>query len=307
MKRALALLIILGIMAGCWPVCAEEPLLTEDGFLNPDWEDDEFVWVDEEAGQWHYFTPHLSIRIDRFIEEDVPRVYYVADIRCSQEEPLKTVLTDGKKPGRSLKNPRNLAIENQAVFAITDDFSGYRIQRDQRVGIVIREGYVLGEKTRSSDSYRGWPNLDTLAVYADGHMEAGVSDAHTAEEYLEMGATNVFAFGPMLVSDGVIPDFVLDEDYYPYHEPRLAIGMIEPFHYIVLCVEGRSDDSKGARPDWMAKKMLELGCVEALNLDGGGTAAIMFMGEVLNRSSKNMRSVNSLIVFGQSDLVGQEE
>ena len=46
--------------------------------------------------------------------------------------------------------------------------------------------------------------------------------------------------------------------------------------------------------------MIELGVVEAVNLDGGGTAALMFMGEVLNRSSRNLRSVNSLIGFGQS-------
>lgn len=53
----------------------------------------------------------------------------------------------------------------------------------------------------------------------------------------------------------------------------------------------------------MAEKMQSLGCVEALNLDGGGTAAMMFMGEVLNRSNKNMRSINSLIVFGKSEKV----
>lgn len=50
-------------------------------------------------------------------------------------------------------------------------------------------------------------------------------------------------------------------------------------------------------------KIKELGCTEALNLDGGGTAALMFMGEVLNRSDKDMRSVSTLISFGQSDKV----
>lgn len=305
-KRLMTILLALLLAAACLPAAADEPLLPDDGFLNPAWEGDEFVQTDEENGLWFYATPTLSIQIHRVVEEDVPRVYYVAEILCSPEDPLRTVITAGNRPGRALKNPLNMAVENQAVFAITDDFSGYRIQRDQRVGIVIREGTVLGSKTYNSEKYRGWPNLDTLAVFDDGRMKASISDAYTAEEFLEMGATNVFAFGPMLVSDGAIPEFVLDEDYYPYSEPRLAIGMIEPYHYIVLCVEGRKDSSRGARPSWMAEKMLELGCTEALNLDGGGTAVMMFMGEVLNRSAKNMRSVNSLIVFGQSELVTSE-
>ncbi len=284
MKRLCALLLALCMLA---PVaCAEETVL-----------------IDEENGLWRYETEGLSIRIDRITDAETPRTYYVADIQASPEKPLQTIISPGKKPGRTLKNPLNFAVENKAVLAITDDFSGYRIQKKHRVGIVIREGYVLSSKTRSSQNVRSWPNLDTLAVFSDGSMQAGPSDAHTADEYLAMGATNVFAFGPMLVTGGEIPEFVLDEEYYPYNEPRIAIGMVEPYHYIILCVEGRNDRSKGARPDWMAQTMLSLGCTEALNLDGGGTAAMIFMGDVLNRSAKSMRSVNSLIVFGQSEQV----
>lgn len=305
MKRMLALLLALLTLVSALPALAEEPDLTEEGFLSDSWPEPEYLYADEEGGAWRYITPSLNIRIDRYTETDAPLVYYVADILASAQTPLKTVMTPGNHPGRTLKNPQTFAVENQAVLAITDDFSGYRIQRNQRVGIVIREGYVLSSKTRSSKNVRSWPNLDTLAVYNDGSMKAGPSDAHTAEEYLEMGATNVFAFGPMLVTDGQLVDYVMEESYYPYNEPRIAIGMIEPYHYIILCVEGREDASKGVRPSWLAQKMLELGCVEALNLDGGGTAAMIFMGKVLNRSSKNMRSINSLIVFGQSDLVAQ--
>ena len=65
---------------------------------------------------------------------------------------------------------------------------------------------------------------------------------------------------------------------------------------------GREEASKGARLSWMAEKLQSLGVREALNLDGGGTAALMFMGRVLNRSEKNMRSVGSLITFGESRL-----
>ncbi len=87
-----------------------------------------------------------------------------------------------------------------------------------------------------------------------------------------------------------------DDSYYHYREPRCAIGMIEPYHYIILTVRGRANDSKGAYLGWLAEKMLELGAVEAINLDGGGTVCLVFMGELLNKKSAS-RDVSSLIVF----------
>ena len=47
--------------------------------------------------------------------------------------------------------------------------------------------------------------------------------------------------------------------------------------------------------------MLEKGVVEALNLDGGGTTALVFMGEMLNKSDKSPRSVGSMIGFGMME------
>ena len=44
--------------------------------------------------------------------------------------------------------------------------------------------------------------------------------------------------------------------------------------------------------------MLEHGVTEAMNLDGGGTTALVFMGEMINKSDKSPRSVGSMIGFG---------
>lgn len=266
----------------------------------------EQIVEDAENGIWSYKTDDLSITITRK-SDDVPTVWYEVEIFASENSPLTTVVRPGKKPGTRLVNPKSFAIESQAVLAITDDFFGFRINHEQRVGIVVRNGEILGDKTRNSQKNRGWPNLDTLAVYKDGSMKTYVCDAYTAEEYVQMGATDVFAFGPVLISEGVITDYILDKDYYPYNEPRMAIGMVEPYHYYILAVEGRNDSSKGARLPWMAEKLQELGCTEALNLDGGGTCALMFMGKVLNRSDRNMRAIGSLITFGTSAQIVPEK
>lgn len=253
---------------------------------------------DPEAGLWVYRSQDLAICITRK-SDDTPLIWYEAEIFASPEEPLHTYISSGTKtPGRRLVNPLSLARENNVLFAISDDFCGYRLRRNLTAGIIIREGQVLSKKTFSREKWRTWPNLDTLAVFPDGRMKTYPCDQLSLLEYQALRATNVFAFGPVLVSEGSINQAVLEPDYYPYEEPRMAIGMIEPFHYIVVAVEGRKKTSVGATPAWLARKMQELGCVEALNLDGGGTAVMIFMGQVLNRSERNLRSINSIIGFG---------
>ena len=49
--------------------------------------------------------------------------------------------------------------------------------------------------------------------------------------------------------------------------------------------------------------MLDRGVTEALNLDGGGTCMLMFMGKRLNKTGSSMRNINSMICFGTSDSV----
>ena len=122
------------------------------------------------------------------------------------------------------------------------------------------------------------------------------------------GAEQVFSFGPILISEGVVNEEVLNPKYYPYNEPRVAMGMIEPWHYILVMVRGRpTAEYVGVHLDWMAEKMRELGCVEALNLDGGQTALMMFNGKIIlsgqvktvkKQKVPVLRSQGSLITFG---------
>lgn len=283
------------------------------GWLVTDDPDAAWIMEDPDQGFWGYSSNNLSVRINQFNEEKLvgkkkrKLVYWVAEVYASPENPLTTIETEATKKhskGYKLVNPLSIARKNHAVFAISDDLYGIRLQKYKYYGVVIRNGEVIAKKTRNSQKSRAWPNLDTLASYADGSMKAYVCDAKTPEEYLAEGAVDVFSFGPILVTDGEIYETVLNPKYYPYNEPRMAIGMVEPYHYVIVCVRGRPDNVyAGVHLDWLAEKMQSLGCVEALNLDGGGTICITFMGKVLNEQEKSVRSVGSLISFGTSDLV----
>ena len=265
---------------------------------------------DEENGLWSYKGDGLEITVQRYTEtvnlkkNKRTREYCVADIRTSPEYPLSAVMTDPtkKRPaGYKLVSPEILIEKYPAVFAMSDDLYGIRLQKYKYYGVVIRNREIIARKTRNSAKSRPWPNLDTLAVYGDGSMKTYVCDAYTPEEYLEQGAVHVFSFGPILISEGEINETVLDPKYYPYNEPRAAIGMVEPWHYIAILVKGRPDSKyAGVHLDWLAEKMKEYGCTEALNLDGGLTSNMLFMGKIIISGGDKLRSQGSLIEFGQA-------
>ena len=141
-------------------------------------------------------------------------------------------------------------------------------------------------------------------------MKTYLSDAMTAEEYLEKGAEQVFAFGPWLISEGKINEKEAVEGcgYYEQMEPLTGLGMIEPYHYIAIIARGRPKDKyAGVRLSWLADQLLEQGCVEALNLDGGGTACMYFNGKVVIQGQPNLRSMGSMITFGLRERTAETE
>ena len=158
--------------------------------------------------------------------------------------------------------------------------------------MVIRDGKIISNKTKKPRQ-GGFPKLENMAYFPDGTLKCYAAQEHTAEEYLDMGATDVLAFGPILVTDGQLGEHMRETEaeakkraYYHYREPRMALGMVEPGHYILLTVAGRVKTraadprryeqklSKGVYLDWLALKMRELGATEAINLDGGGSISL---------------------------------
>lgn len=278
------------------------PALTEDGFLM---EPGEYIVDGGETGPWVYISQDLSIRIDRYQREKPKLVWFETTISTKGERRLETLLVNKERPGTRFQNPVTIARENNAVLAINDDFFGYRIYNKETVGIVIRDGVVYGTKTKKKITSH-IPNLDLLAVFADGSMRAFYCNEHTAEEYLDMGVTDTYCFGPVVIKDGEIGQQI-QAGKYTATEPRNCLGMIEPGRYVVITVEGRSSDSKGTGLKWVAERMQEMGVTQAINLDGGQTVALVFRGRLLNKfgsynNHKKLRSVSSMIAIGQTEI-----
>lgn len=80
--------------------------------------------------------------------------------------------------------------------------------------------------------------------------------------------------------------------------PRTGIGYTPDGRVIVFVCEGRSDAAAGLTLTQMARVMQELGCEEALNLDGGGSTSLLVNGREVNTPSSKgeQRPVPSVFI-----------
>ena len=103
-------------------------------------------------------------------------------------------------------------------------------------------------------------------------------------------AEDILGGGPKLVTAGriditgkrekVAAAFVTDR------HPRSAIASLADGRVLLLVVDGRQPElSVGMSLDELARVLIELGAVEAMNLDGGGSTTMVVKGGIVNRPS----------------------
>ena len=104
--------------------------------------------------------------------------------------------------------------------------------------------------------------------------------------------------GPALVRGGKAVSF---GGLQPRH-PRVAMGWNKS-HYFLVEVDGRQKISAGMTFPELAAYMVKIGCDEAINLDGGGSATIWVYGSVMNSPSEGRErpAANGLVVVRNND------
>ena len=177
----------------------------------------------------------------------------------------------------------------RAVYAQNSDFYTYRVTNKKYAGIIIRNGKILYKKSYSK-KVDALPDLATMAFYPSGKAEVNEAWEVTAQEYIDRGAETVVAFGPILIRDGEVQD--VTSKLYSHKEPRSCMGLVDKGHYVGLLVEGRNDHSDGADLATCAQILADYGCWDALNLDGGNTSAMLFMGESVQLADNGGVDVN---------------
>jgi hypothetical protein len=126
------------------------------------------------------------------------------------------------------------------------------------------------------------------------HVEGGVARIARRDRLDAEPRGDLLQAGPLLVAGGeVVYDPATDDEGFhaAAHQfdpdptdgrhPRAALGLA-PGRIIAVACDGRSRRDAGLTLRELARLMAGLGCVDALNLDGGGSTALISSGRLQN-------------------------
>ena len=226
-----------------------------------------------------YQSGNINLAVNKVQDGDV--VYYVADIYLKNISNFQTALAHDQFGESVSDSIQNISASNNALLALTGDY--YSAHSD---GVVIRNGVL----------YRDTLWRDVLIMYNDGSMETYSADEFNKDEVIAKGAYQGWSFGPMLLDNGM-PMTEFDSNVKT-ENPRSAIGYYEPGHYVFVTVDGRGQSgSPGLSMKDLSKLFYDLDCKVAYNLDGGGSAKMMFGDTMVNHPASRSREISDILMI----------
>jgi exopolysaccharide biosynthesis protein len=161
-----------------------------------------------------------------------------------------------------------LAQDTKAIAAVNAGFF------DMENGGSVTYIKVDGE-TRLEDTIK-WRLTKTLngamITKSDGRIDvepAGEYAQYTSNEKYD----DVLVTGCLLIDEGNrIP--MPDVSFVNKRHPRTCLGIMSEHKILLITVDGRSDQAHGMSLHELADFLEMLGCIEAINLDGGGSTTM---------------------------------
>jgi hypothetical protein len=259
--------------------------------------------------------------------------YVVADLKDKSIE-FTTQTGEGKRYTPTeyyLKDDSPLVVVNGTFFSFTTN---------QNLNALIKDGNLVAYnvpalKSKITDSFyyptRGaigiskkrkadvaWLFTDTAAIYPyafekDPLIAAGTNpdpafrDLKTFNKWKWWKMETAIGGGPVLVQNKKIRVTSKEEQMFVNGEndrhPRTAMGYTNNNKLIILLIQGRyPGEAEGVTLHEEAEILLSLGCVEALNLDGGGSSSMLVNGfKTIKPSDKgNERPVPGVFLIKKS-------
>lgn len=263
--------------------------------------------------------------------------YVIADLRDrSLFFSTDTTLSRGLTPsGYQQRNPGSLVIVNGTFFNVkTYQNHDVVVTRGRMVAYNLNQMPLKGKDsllfrytTRSAIGISRNRRADAAWLYSDSGARHPIAyqlsppswkgngneysisqfDAHSKSKGREWKMRTAIGGGPMLVQDGKV-SITNDEEamfagkaMHDLH-PRTAMGYTANGKLIILVVEGRNKGvAEGASLVHLAEILVGLGCVEALNLDGGGSSCMLVNGKETIRPSdrEGQRKVPAVFIIGR--------
>ena len=190
---------------------------------------------------------------------------------------------------------------NSQLYQLTRPIIG--VDKDGKAG-----AYWVGVPQQGTFYYydRPQPNVVGQAKYGKVTATSPVP-AVSWEPYYAISC------GPMVLYDGLVcadNSMVDDTHYYTNfecwdesgvysaHPDRTAVGVTADGKIVLFICDGRIDASQGAYIKELGPIMKSIGCVHAMNLDGGGSTGMWLSGAgMINYKDSSWRAVKSTLGF----------
>ena len=233
-----------------------------------------------------------SIRVQMETREEDGVIWRIAWVEIASPTQLRTAIAGKKVTSNSSALVKSMAEKNNAVVALNGDYYSNDPNK-------TTFEYRMGEKVRAKTNQK----KDILIIDDQGDFHIVMAQAKKDQQAAldavaaEYTIVNAFTFGPALVRDGESLKMNKDYGYNPNgREPRAAIGQLDHLSYVMVIAEGRGE-SKGVTHQELADFMFLLGCQNAFNLDGGGSATLIYHGDYYNTLGGSPRSMSDMIYF----------
>jgi len=186
-----------------------------------------------------------------------------------------------------------IVIDQNRVKDIVADTKKYlAMPKNGFVYAIKKDTFVADKKVKIGDPV-------SVSVICESKFGSDASEICTSD----------FLLGsmPFLVNNGEIVPYVYDYTghFYKNRHPRTAVGILKNGFWVFFVVDGRQKSSLGFTILELALFMKQLGCIHAMNLDGGGSSTMVIHDKVVNSPSDTFFGVmqkerlvaNALLIF----------
>lgn len=151
------------------------------------------------------------------------------------------------------------------------------------------------------------PSGNPLASWLQPGDQVGIDFKLTSSRSVNWDdVTEAVGGGPCLIRNGAI-HLGYDEEGFGLafavtSHPRTAIGVTDTGKILLATVDGRQTISSGIQLKQLAELLMSRGCINAANLDGGGSTTLATSSGVLNSPSEGIERpvANALAVMGKN-------
>ena len=209
--------------------------------------------------------------------------------------------------GLNEERPRNAAVLYTPAVGSATETSGGRELILERNGtntwLPLRAGKVYSARVRRVRESGDSPIPRDGMVLSLGRVLAQRLPAVAPGAVLQISTltfpdlkdvTTAIGGGPALVRNGD----VIEGDFSRVRHPRAALGWNKDYYFLVE-VDGRQRGlSVGMTMREFSRYLVKLGCTDAINLDGGGSATCWLYGQVMNSPSEgDERGMGNAVVI----------